>query len=120
MSTRSYIGVKRPDYKIDYVYCHFDGYLEGVGQTLKEHYADGDLTEVFKHGDMSYLGETPAESGFYDEGETSATKTAESLYEYKKRIESSWVDYGYLFQDGKWYYTTWDADGNTLLLWDEV
>ena len=34
MSTRSYIGKKHNDDTFTAIYCHFDGYPEGVGQTL--------------------------------------------------------------------------------------
>ena len=38
MSTRSRIGILLPDDSILSVYHHFDGYPEGLGVTLKEHY----------------------------------------------------------------------------------
>ncbi len=38
MATRSRIGVMLDDGSVKQVYCHFDGYVEGVGLTLIENY----------------------------------------------------------------------------------
>lgn len=38
MSTRSSITAKCADGKFRSIYCHYDGYPSGVGQTLLEHY----------------------------------------------------------------------------------
>ncbi len=35
MSTRCLIGRKVDNNKVEYIYCHHDGYLDGVGETLK-------------------------------------------------------------------------------------
>ena len=40
MSTRSFIGMQDSSGKILGIYCHHDGYPEGVGQTLMNHYKD--------------------------------------------------------------------------------
>lgn len=40
MSTRSTIGVIQPNGSVIGVYCHFDGYLDGVGKTLNKYYRD--------------------------------------------------------------------------------
>ena len=57
MSTRSNIIVKLGDGQYKRVYCHFDGYPEGVSKTLVEHYNSQDRAEtVVAPGDMSLLG----------------------------------------------------------------
>ena len=38
MATRSFIGKLNHDGSITVVYCHWDGYPEGVGETLVKHY----------------------------------------------------------------------------------
>ena len=38
MATRSTIAVELKSGKVMQVYCHSDGYLEGVGSTLESHY----------------------------------------------------------------------------------
>ena len=37
-ATRSVIGLELPNGKITSVYCHYDGYPEGVGTYLKKYY----------------------------------------------------------------------------------
>lgn len=36
MSTRSRIGMINPYGSVSSIYCHFDGYPEGVGKTLHD------------------------------------------------------------------------------------
>lgn len=58
MSTRSIIGVTQKDLTIKAIYCHFDGYLSGVGQTLADHYQDpAKIEALINLGDLSSLGE---------------------------------------------------------------
>ncbi len=40
MGTRSTIALKEKNEKITIIYCHFDGYLSGVGNILLEMYND--------------------------------------------------------------------------------
>jgi hypothetical protein len=55
MSTRSRIAIKLED-KILSIYCHFDGYPEGVGNTLKEHYQDpAKIQSLMVLGNLSAL-----------------------------------------------------------------
>lgn len=57
MSTRSYIGKWDGD-SIKAIYCHFDGYPNGVGRMLKEHYnSDDKIDELISLGGISSLGE---------------------------------------------------------------
>lgn len=46
MSTRSCIAAKFSDGSIKAVYCHFDGYVSGVGATLKNHFKDQQKIET--------------------------------------------------------------------------
>jgi len=56
MSTRSRIAIKTEG-KILSVYCHHDGYPEGVGNTLKEHYQDpAKILSLMDLGNLSSLG----------------------------------------------------------------
>lgn len=62
MSTRSRIAIEQSDGTIKSVYCHSDGYPEGVGAILKKHYTDPEKIEkLLELGDLSRLGT------FYDE-----------------------------------------------------
>lgn len=58
MSTRSVICKEVPVHLYYGVYCHFDGYPEGVGSVLLKHYNTKDkVDELLKLGDLSSLGE---------------------------------------------------------------
>lgn len=62
MSTRSRIAIEEDDGSIRSIYCHFDGYPEGVGAILKKHYTDPQKIEkLLELGDLSALGT------FYDQ-----------------------------------------------------
>lgn len=54
MSTRSSIAVKRADGTVLAVYCHFDGYLEGVGAALlAQHNSQEKAEALVGLGDLS-------------------------------------------------------------------
>ena len=54
MSTRARIGILLPDDSILSVYHHFDGYPEGLGVKLKEHYNTYEkVAELIDGGNMS-------------------------------------------------------------------
>ena len=57
MATRSFIGKVQQDGSIHGIYCHYDGYPEGVGATLKEHYQNPQKVDaLLALGDISSLG----------------------------------------------------------------
>jgi hypothetical protein len=56
MATRSTIAVVQEGGSVRSVYCHFDGYPDGVGATLKEHYTDlAKIEQLLDLGDLSVL-----------------------------------------------------------------
>lgn len=58
MATRSVIGFVEYDGTITAISCHWDGYLEGVGDTLLKHYNDTyKVLDLLELGDISSLGE---------------------------------------------------------------
>jgi hypothetical protein len=58
MATRSAIGFVEHDGSVHAIYCHWDGYLEGVGDTLLKHYNDTyKVLDLLELGDISSLGE---------------------------------------------------------------
>jgi hypothetical protein len=56
MATRSAIAIKVNENEFKSIYCHFDGYLFGVGQTLLDHYDYDKTNELINLGDLSSLG----------------------------------------------------------------
>ena len=58
MSTRSFIGIQNLDGTVTGIYCHHDGYLAGVGATLKAHYTTvRQVLDLVALGSLSSLGE---------------------------------------------------------------
>mgnify|MGYP006278995737 FL=1 len=56
MATRSAIGFLEYDGSVTGIYCHWDGYLEGVGATLVQYYNDTEkVLDLIEMGDVSSL-----------------------------------------------------------------
>lgn len=116
MSTRSTISIVNSDGTVDSVYCHFDGYKEGVGKTLLENYTERTkVKELISLGAMSSLAEhvVPFGSHSYDEPESGVTvfycrDRGEDFNSTKYPSVESWrisgdhMGYDYIFQDNKW------------------
>lgn len=67
MSTRSTIALLQEDGTFLAIYCHFDGYPAGVGQTLHDHYQDeAKIKELMALGDISILAEEIGEKHPFD------------------------------------------------------
>lgn len=130
MGTRSDIIVQRSDGSYKRVYCHWDGYLEGVGATLQEHYNSQERAEaVVEPGDMSSLMEacdgapghtfkTPVEGQtiYYgrDRGEPDTDGLIGASLIEVWPPEDTWTEFTYVWQDGKWW--TADADEGSQAL----
>lgn len=109
MSTRSRIAIETRDTDgnqvINSIYCHFDGYPEGVGTTLFNHYTSKEkVTELIKLGDISSLGIqlTSTTVAYHrDRGEDFCEPRVDhSIPEF---IKSDVEEYGYLFtEEGEW------------------
>ena len=66
MSTRSRIAIENQNGSVTSIYCHFDGYISGVGKTLKESYTDRSVVEaLIELGDLSALGMSPSSTSAY-------------------------------------------------------
>jgi hypothetical protein len=66
MSTRSRIAIENQNGSVTSIYCHFDGYISGVGKLLKEYYTTQDKVEaLIELGDISSLEMTPASTVAY-------------------------------------------------------
>jgi len=56
MAIRSRIAIENQDGTVQSIYCHWDGYVNGVGKTLFEHYDREKLKSLIELGDISSLG----------------------------------------------------------------
>ena len=107
MATRSTIAIKNSDNTISLIYSHWDGYLEGVGKILKEHYSDENkIRQLLKEGDISSLDETISTTIFYARDRDETGVSAKVLKDLK---DSNYVqNYNYLWENGKWLVSLWD------------
>ena len=119
MATRCRIGLMLEDGTVKHSYCHYDGYPEGVGETLVQHYNTEDkVKELVSFGDMSYLASVVHAEGehnfekpeqgvtvFYnrDRGETDVDSVVTTMDEYLSVQYSSCIDYLYVFIGSNWW-----------------
>lgn len=126
MATRSTIAKLNDDGTLTSIYCHWDGYPEGVGSMLKKHYTDPHkINQLLTLGDISSLHEDIGEqhdfdSGvdvttFYgrDRGETGTYALSHMDIEGWLDVrKESWCEYGYLWADNTWWTYTIKGDNN--------
>lgn len=133
MSTRSRISYVTSEGKVRSIYCHNDGYLEGVGKTLLENYNDTNLNALMDLGNLSSLGTTPTteprrwddsfmmeeyfKTGYDDSKCTSYrdrgdedidAEEFDSLEEFEN--SDCCEEYNYLFKNGNWFF--WNGFSN--------
>lgn len=118
MGTRSNIAIKNNDGTYDFVYCHWDGYLNHNGVILWKHYRDEEtIRRLVDHGDISSLRKRidPIGPHSYDDSEEDTT-----VFYHRDRNED-WDDVSsrnitaereedlrenaflYLWKDGEWW-----------------
>lgn len=98
MSTRSRIAIENQDETIISIYCHFDGYINGVGKLLKEYYTTQAKVEaLIELGDISALGMTPSSTIAYhrDRGEDLNSTKYNNISELFENGFESGVEYIY-------------------------
>ncbi len=109
MATRSTIALEFADGSVSQVYCHWDGYLSGVGRELVEDYSDPfELAELIAGGDMSSIG-----SPYTDRGEELVVRYFKDFADYVKRGQDEEYDYILRPVDGKgvWFVRCYATDG---------
>lgn len=115
MSTRSFIGIENSDHSVDCIYCHFDGYLSGVGRILLNHYKDREkVTTLIDLGNISSLGKEIGEKHDFNEcpknvcnaygrdreEENISATHSDNVKDFLRNIDEK---YTYLFnEDDKW------------------
>ena len=129
MSTRSTIGLQHEDGTVEAIYCHFDGYLEGVGATLNTHYTElSKIQELIDLGNISILREDiglaqdfdkPIEDTWtlaYGRDRGEINQEAVTYENRRKWIQESsdWLEYAYLWDGDSWYMTKLGTE------WEEV
>jgi hypothetical protein len=113
MGTRSVIAIQTKD-EIRGVYCHWDGYIEGVGKTLFNHYTTAEqVMELVSHGGISSLGEiigtkhnfnelVEGQTTFYsrDRGEPVEVFNWDNIDELKEQMYG--CEFFYIFVEDEW------------------
>jgi hypothetical protein len=133
MATRSAIGVMHGE-KAKVVYCHWDGYIDGVGRTLLEHYDSPKANHLVALGGISSLGsEVVIPEGvehsydaphaditvFYNRDRGEAGNEFLVCDSDEDMFNNFGCDYFYIMRDGVWYVSQGKEYGWSLLS-DEV
>ena len=109
MATRSTIAIKQGN-TIRAIYCHWDGYPEGVGATLANYYNNETVaTALINLGGFSSLHETLKETaeGAY-KTESEQPRTFDSVEQWVNEFNCG-EEYYYLYIAGEgWAYTDGD------------
>lgn len=131
MGTRCYIGKLEKDGSIKAIYCHHDGYVDGVGKTLKDFYDGRNIDQLLELGNLSSLGNNPVSSprlwdhtsgsildqlsgeycvAYKDRGdEDTEAKTFENIDDYEKIFSDNiGIEYLYLLEGDDWFVSEGD------------
>lgn len=109
MATRALIGYLSDDGSTFVcTYNHYDGYPDGLGKTLKDHYNNDDKAEdVASTGYISYIDEDGTINSKYDEApnrlKLSGDFDEEDMLEIASKVDEYGGDYGYVWYDGEWH-----------------
>ena len=115
MGTRSIIGTLNDNGTVTASYCHYDGYLEGVGSTLLDSYnSDAEANMVAKGGYLSSLSDS------YSESKESAVNDDQADFFSSKDVyekADNWgAEYLYLWDGTQWLVNkVYDSTGFQVL-----
>lgn len=117
MSTRSQIGLYDPQKgTLEYIFCHWDGYLKCVGQRLLGFYdTEQKVRDLLSHGDLSSLQNSPEIS--YFTGEPSQKVKVSSVEEAALTMMEGDIEFVYVFDvdSRKWVYASYnDVHGDSI------
>ena len=106
------IGIENPDGTVLGIYCHWDGYPEGVGAALIQHYANEEkIRSLLAEGDMSSIGADVGEKHDFSAGRDGwcnfyARDRGEDDTEaktYPDPKEFAHEEFAYLWRAGAWW-----------------
>jgi hypothetical protein len=111
MSTRSSIAVEHANGTVSAIYCHFDGYLEGVGSNLVDAFNSQEMAETLVAlGDLSSVGGDGPDAYSRDHGETFEDvkpRVYPDFATYAARVGKEIGDNGYRYifrrAEGAWF-----------------
>lgn len=105
MATRSMIAILNANGSVTASYCHYDGYVDGVGATLDQYYADPALARaVAECGYLSALGENLTASLEAAAHKNEVTVPYTDVEQYLKNgADYAGAEYLYLFDGEAWF-----------------
>lgn len=118
MGTSARVGYIRDDGKVEHIYVHWDGYLQGAGKTLLDNYNSKEkLEKLMKLGDLSILGMEPIDFpdgwtgstpddrclSYACRGDKNVSARVDNLEDYSENIVGDY-EYAYLWDKGTWKY----------------
>lgn len=116
MSTNARVGYVRDDGKVEHIYVHWDGYLQGAGETLLNNYDSKEkLEKLMKLGNLSILGTEPIDFpdgwngstpddrclSYASRGDEHGNAYVSDLEDYVEDTVGSY-EYAYLWNRGTW------------------
>ncbi len=109
MATRCTINIQNEDGSVDGIYCHSDGYPEGVGKILLKHYnTEEKIRELIDLGNLSFLGTTTQFSS--DPNDDDKTRDyhrwrgePKNINHYENINDLMFQIYNYLWKDDMWW-----------------
>lgn len=110
MGTRSTIGLQNIDGSVTSIYCHWDGYISGVGKALVNSFPTTDTAlSLVRLGDLSSVAGKEGPVAFHrdrnENWEDVQPRVYHSFEDYSKNIGRDYDNNGfhYLFVNGKWF-----------------
>lgn len=103
MSTCSFIG-KIENSVVETIYCHWDGYISGVGSILQKHFNSKQaVEELLTLNGISSLRSTLEETKQEAYDSENSYKSFCTPQDFFILLQKNWaIEYFYLFVDGKW------------------
>tara|TARA_Y100000389_G_scaffold182499_1_gene199200 strand:- start:2496 stop:3128 length:633 start_codon:yes stop_codon:yes gene_type:complete len=106
MATRALIGYLDEDRNFTCTYNHYDGYPEGLGKALKDHYnSDEKAKEIANTGYISSVDEDGKIDSKYDEPANKMVlddDIVEAGLQIGEKVDEYGGDYGYVWFDDEW------------------
>lgn len=107
MATRSVIGIFNADETVTSIYCHHDGYPEGVGAELVKKFASEEaIRALIAGGDASSI---VNEVEYYKGSKAGAALTHKGVEAFMRSARNCGAEYAYLYVGGA--YTCFDICG---------
>lgn len=114
MGTRSTIALEFADGTVEQIYCHWDGYLSGVGAQLQSDYTDPfALRDLIDAGDTSTIG-----SPYSERGENCPARKYKDIAEYFAECQQEEYDYILRNVNGvaTWFVRCYATDGKWVTI----